>query len=372
MTRLPGRRSRGPGTSGRVRVYHHVRTAHLERARKMVPAAILYGSRRYDFDPSQVGDLDLAPTGVAATAGEVLRRRVGVLEVNEPLMLHGLPRTVAAVLAARIGSRLRRRPLTIVTFAIGNVLEWERPAPRWRSRVRRSAERALSFWLAARLDRIVYGTSTAQQLYRDTYGDRLQDAEQELLLALPQACDCALLPEDPDRVLFVGSFVERKGVPQLLQAWPLVRRADPAARLTLVGTGRLAERVEGAASVDDTIEVIPDPPREQVHEQLRRARVLVLLSQPAPQWREQLGLPLLEALAHGTHVVTTTESGLADWLSEHGHTVLDPGADAPTVAAAVVDALRHGRPASCVLADLPERDGRLVADERLMRPPGRP
>jgi glycosyltransferase involved in cell wall biosynthesis len=105
-----------------------------------------------------------------------------------------------------------------------------------------------------------------------------------------------------------------------------------------------------------------------VHRALRRAAVLVLLSQPTPTWREQVGLPLVEGLAHGCTVVTTAETGLADWLAAHGHTVLAPDAAPATVVAAVVEALAAGRPAASVLADLPDDDGRQAAEAWLSRP----
>ena len=37
--------------SPNVRVYGRLRTAHLERFRKMVPARVLYWTTRYDYDP---------------------------------------------------------------------------------------------------------------------------------------------------------------------------------------------------------------------------------------------------------------------------------------------------------------------------------
>ena len=105
-----------------------------------------------------------------------------------------------------------------------------------------------------------------------------------------------------------------------------------------------------------------DPARAQIHAQLRRSRVLVLPSQPAPGWREQVGLPICEGLAHGCTIVTSTETGLAGWLAFHGHRVESPAVPADDWAGALALALRQGRPASAVLDDLPIVDGRLAAD----------
>ena len=76
----------------------------------------------------------------------------------------------------------------------------------------------------------------------------------------------------------------------------------------------------------------------------------------------------MEGLAHGCSVLTTTETGLASWLAEHGHGVVDPDAASSEVAAQVVALLDAARPAASVLADLPARDGRLQADTRLFGP----
>jgi hypothetical protein len=39
-------------------------------------------------------------------------------------------------------------------------------------------------------------------------------------------------------------------------------------------------------------------------------------------WREQLGLPILEGLSHGSRIVTASETGLAPDLSRDGHFVI--------------------------------------------------
>jgi len=61
-------------------------------------------------------------------------------------------------------------------------------------------------------------------------------------------------------------------------------------------------------------------------------------------------------------VVTTDETGLATWLSDHGHHVVRGAAGADEVGDAVRRALAKDRPPTSVLADLPPVDGRLAAD----------
>jgi len=151
----------------------------------------------------------------------------------------------------------------------------------------------------------------------------------------------------------------------VLAAWPSIKVWLPDARLTIVGTGAFADRAAAAAAADPAIELIIAPSRADIHDQLRRSRVLVLPSQPAPGWREQVGLPICEGLAHGCTIVTSTETGLADWLGAHGHTLVRPEVPAEALARALVAALRQDRSADSVLGDLPPTDGRLAADDWL-------
>ena len=76
--------------SSRVRLYETVRTAHLERARELAPASIVYRRRRYDFDPAVAAGLDLIEAGPVGAAVVLARSDVRELEINEPLMVSSL------------------------------------------------------------------------------------------------------------------------------------------------------------------------------------------------------------------------------------------------------------------------------------------
>ncbi|MDE9364323.1 glycosyltransferase [Luteipulveratus sp. YIM 133132] len=348
-----------------LRVYQQVRNAHLERAHASAPASLVYADRRYDFDDSLADGLDLHRARTLRTAALVAASPVRTLEVNEPAMRLGLVRAASAVAAARATAAVRRRPVRVVTYAIGNLDEWQIPADRVRARVRRRAERVLSRWVAGRLDRIAYGTDGARRLYDELYGDRIEQADAVVVPALPERCGCLDRPgpaRDPERVLFVGALQERKGVLHLLAAWPQVVRERPGARLTVIGTGELESHVREVTDGLQGACLVVDPPRAVIHDALREATVVVLLSQRTPTWREQVGLPIVEGLAHGCTVVTTGETGLAEWLAAHGHSVIPAGVPSDVVAGAVLDALGAARPPATVLRDLPAEDGRRAAD----------
>jgi len=353
----------------RVRIYETLRTAHLERAHQLVPASIIYRVRRYDFDSSLADGLDLIRAGPLGTACTLAFSRVRELEVNEPLMVSSLRRTLLAVVVVRVAGRLRRLPVRIVTYAIGNDDPFRPPARAGlRGRGRRVVDRALLHLVARNVDRIVFGTDAARALYERMVPGIARRADVASIPAVPAACGCAPVEErDPDRVLFVGSFENRKGFPQLLAAWPEVVTRHPGACLTLLGKGPLLADAEDLASGHGAVDLVVDPPRQEVHRHLRASAVLVLLSQPTPTWREQVGLPLVEGLAHGCAVLASTETGLADWLAVHGHGVLAPDAGPHELAAEIVRLLAARRPSESVLADLPGVDGRLAADAWLFR-----
>lgn len=354
-----------------MRIYETLRTAHLERARGLPAGSTIYRDRRYDFDEAVAQGLDLIQAGPVGTALVLARSDVRELEVNEPLMLSSLRRTALALVVVRARAALLRRPVTVATYAIANDDPFRpAPAPGARGALRRRLDRWLIGFVAHRVDRVAYGTPAAEQLYARLVPGIARAARVQIP-ALPAPCPCPDGPgREPDRVVFLGAFDERKGIPALLAAWPGVAERRASARLTLVGKGPLLAAVEEFAAGRGDVELVVDPPREEIHRLLRAGALVVLLSHRTPRWREQVGLPLVEGLAHGCSVLASTETGLAPWLVEHGHGVLDPAAGPDAVAEAIVDLLAARRPAADVLADLPDRDGRLAADD-WMFPAGR-
>lgn len=351
---------------GRARLYESIRTAHLERAHQLAPAAIIYRRRRYDFDAELAQGLELIEAGPFKTAMILARSRLSALEINEPLMLSSLPNTALALSVLSGRRLLGGKRVSVVCYAIGNSDPYQqRLGNTWKSSLRKFVERKLAGVVWKRVDRTVFGTAAAQ----DTYHGLMPQSEHRkevLIPALPAACSCQHeQPSGRRRVIYLGDLSARKGFPLLLEAWPTVRESDPAARLTIVGKGALLDKAASSAAADSSIDVVVDPPRDEIHRQLRRAQVLVLPSQSTPIWREQVGLPIVEGLAHGCSIVTTSETGLASWLAGNGHSVLSPESSAGTLADALLHQLSRATPRGAVTATLPQRDGRLAADSWL-------
>lgn len=346
----------------RARLYWSVRTAHLERARQLPSARIYFAGRRYDFDNREATGLDLVPAAGLRAAWLLFRDPPAVLEVNEPLMAASARWTVTALAALDLRRLLGGRRTTVVSYAIENRDPSGDAGPGLRGKLAGIVRRWSMRRIWHRVDRIAFGTAGAQTLYRDLFG--AAPGQATLVEALPNA----VADEKPKRrhqALFVSAFAERKGVPLLLEAWPQVVKALPDARLTMIGKGALTAAVLSAADEQGSIEVVVDPPRKVIHAALAEASAVVLPSQAAAGWREQVGLPIVEGLANGCTIVTTDQTGLADWLGVHDHEVIAAGGEPATLAQALIAALDNPIDPSRVRAALPATDGRLAADEWL-------
>ena len=164
-----------------------------------------------------------------------------------------------------------------------------------------------------------------------------------------------LLEDGPPEALFVGRFVEKKGIDTLLTAWPLVRAAVPGARLRLLGYGPLEAL---ARSGGPGVEVEPaDPSRRaaQVREAIGRATVVVTPSRTAADGdSETLLLVNLEAQASGRPVVTTRHGGIPEYVADGETALVVPEGRPQPLADALVAVLGEPALAARLAAAAPE------------------
>ena len=119
-------------------------------------------------------------------------------------------------------------------------------------------------------------------------------------------------PSDTFRVLFVGQCIQRKGLSYLLEAWR--RLALPNAELVLAGRGgsddALIARYAGTFRPGSFRRTGPVT-RDALRRLYATSDVLCM-----PSLAEGFGLVYLEAMAHGTPVIATPNTGAADLIRD--------------------------------------------------------
>lgn len=345
-----------------ARLYQSARTTHLERSqRDGIP--LYFRSSSYDWDPVLAVSVGATRVSLLGAARILLSGRFSVVEVNEPLMAGAWPALMFYALVALVTRLLPGvRRVRLVSYAIenGHVDLWVARKCRLPLGVARFVTRVVSRAIVRSHERVAFGSEGARDRYAEILRTPIRRAR--VFPALEPRCQGERNVQKREQVVFLGSFDERKGLPQLLECWSSVRRMQPTAQLLILGKGKLLAKVQSASSAHQGVSAIIDPSRDAIHRNLAEAKVLVLLSQSFGNWREQLGLPILEGLSHGCLILATTETGLADWLQEHGHTVVPPEASADEIAREIVALLRSERTAADVWEDLPEESGRAAAD----------
>jgi len=359
-----------------ARFYPVARVAHLERLAEMVPGDFIYERTRGDWDATLASNLPrvrkLSTLQVFKTLWQTRYQKV---EIAEPFAIALLPQAAAIALimkARRYFERDTQRRL--VTYAIENFdpvakLRSRLPIPRW---ILTPSIRALASIVLSETTKIAFGTTGARDLYAKHFPKltscELSQPASMVFEALPAPAE-STSTHDRDVACFLGSFEFRKGIRDLIEAWPHVAASRPGSRLVIIGHGDLLPEVLDFVSRRDDVALHIDPSRTFIRDTLAEAHALVLPSRRTPSWREQVGLPLLEGLSAGCEIVTTDETGIASWLRDHGHQVITERSDlARELAGALTNALNSSRDAGQIRADLPAEDSRIAADLWMFSP----
>jgi glycosyltransferase involved in cell wall biosynthesis len=134
------------------------------------------------------------------------------------------------------------------------------------------------------------------------------------------------------RLLYVGSWLDRKGIYYLADAFQSVEQRNPSICLTVAGCLTAQDAVKGyfASECRERVCVVPFVKRAHMPALYEEHDVFVF-----PSLAEGMPLALLEAMASGMPVVTTWSSGMAD-VAEEGHNgLLVPPADAEALAKSI-------------------------------------
>ncbi|MCU1691535.1 MAG: glycosyl transferase group 1 [Frankiales bacterium] len=286
-----------------------LRSSHLERLSPLPGFRLLASGRHPDCDDAVLAaaPFPVLLAGPDDLAADLRADPPDVLEVTEPLWLAEWPASLVLADAAP-------RAL-LCTYAI-EVLPHPAP-PGWE-----------------RLSAVAFGSAAAERAYAASCPGApwtstvVEERRPRCTDCFPDGGDAVARPE----LVFAAEFSERKGIDLLTQAWDAARPAGW--RLRLLGWGPRTAQVQEWAAGRPDVDVVVRADRAAVHDALRRAAGVVLPSRRVDGWREQIGLSLVEGLAHGCRLLTTDETGLAEGLGPE-HVVVAAGS-----AEALTDGLR--------------------------------
>lgn len=142
----------------------------------------------------------------------------------------------------------------------------------------------------------------------------------------------------PDRVVFLGRLVERKGCRQLIEAFSIVSEQVPSSRLVIAGDGPERSRLEDLVmqrGLGDKVEFLGFVSEAERRKLLASASIACFPS----RYGESFGIVLIEAMAAGAGVVLGGNNpGYASVMEDIPEALFDPN-DPEKIAAKILQFL---------------------------------
>jgi len=148
------------------------------------------------------------------------------------------------------------------------------------------------------------------------------------------------IPPTVERVVSVGSLIEKKGHDVLIEACARLRAEGLDVRCEIAGAGHLRAKLSGLIErlgVQDAVRLLGPLSRDEVLDRVASASVFALAAVPSKIGVDGVPIALIEAMAVGTPPVSTALSGIPE-LVRDGETglLVEPGD-----VTALADALRR-------------------------------
>ena len=146
-------------------------------------------------------------------------------------------------------------------------------------------------------------------------------------------------PASPPRLLAIGRLVEQKGLEYLLHACALLKERNCSFQCEILGDGPLADslkQLSNQLNLTDSVHFVGRVLQENIIRYYQDADIFVLPCVPASN-NDRDGIPntLMEAMACGVPVVSTTFSGIPELVIEQENGMLVPPKDPEALADAL-------------------------------------
>jgi len=128
------------------------------------------------------------------------------------------------------------------------------------------------------------------------------------------------------RILFVGRFVEEKGVMDVYKLFKRLAQKDDSVELELVGQGPLSGQLQKMIANDklDHVVFVTHASYSDMAKHYHAADIIITPSHSVKTWEEQLGVVLMEAMATGTPIVAYDSGAIAEVVGNAG-ILVSPG-----------------------------------------------
>lgn len=187
---------------------------------------------------------------------------------------------------------------------------------------------------------LVYGATDRVIVLSDYWHEALgRHIPHRKLRVVPNAVDPSIyhprFDADPPRIVFISDLLERKGIRELVRAIDeLAESPDLEFEAVFAGKGPLADEVQALADRHDEVTYLGYVTEAEKREMLEGGSIYVL-----PSHAEGLPIAMLEAMAGGNAVVSTTVGAIPEVITEDHGLLVEPG-DADALRAAIEELVR--------------------------------
>jgi glycosyltransferase involved in cell wall biosynthesis len=194
-------------------------------------------------------------------------------------------------------------------------------------------------WATVHADRMVCVSSQDRRHLIERHGLDPSRVTMIPVGVAPRFFDAPASGRDGTRILFVGTWIWRKGIRYLVDAMQAVWKSRPECRLTIVTFPPFEDvRRWWPADCVDRLRIVPARDDDDLAREYASHDVFVL-----PSLFEGMPMSIAEAMATGMAVVTTETCGMRDLIHHGTDGILVPTHDARALADAIVGLLDDPR-----------------------------